>query len=448
MRGGKPSSEERRMNAGARSSPVLSVGILIILFSVAAFHPAAWAEEDCTVCHGRGKVTKVCPDCNGTGIASTYVIVGGLRAYDGCETCGGQRAGRRPFTPGSPGRKTIEVRCPACGGAGSAEAAEAIKEKRRVAAEQRELAEQREREEAEAARLREKEQADKILGTMRGISEKELGIKGLELRGLEGVKPVDSGAKPAGDPAQVAQLGTWLVDLRHLDPDRPITVDPNVVKGRQRQIPAQIDPETFKNENYNKGCDFLRKFDPDSAVPCFEAARKERPNDLLVRAHLLLARDLVLVRRKKEKEDKDRAEQCRLQALASLTNGDTGAAKAFIVRAKELNPKGKDVLALDGITARMGQDSSSEGRAGTAVAYRLVGHGISLISTGWLEEAAVVLKGASELAPKDQFVADVLAAAKARLASESEAEANERIMRAVLREEEAKVLLGSSDLRK
>ena len=55
--------------------------------------------------------------------------------------------------------------------------------------------------------------------------------------------------------AKWGDQGSSVVDLRclGLDPNKPIVLDPHVVRGQERVFPAQIDPATFENANYNNG---------------------------------------------------------------------------------------------------------------------------------------------------------------------------------------------------
>src|SRR4030042_1438730 len=95
-----------------RNQRIIYLAVVVILSVV--WIQTAYPEESCPTCQGKGKV--VCTACGGTGRGTTYVVVNGLRAYDGCSMCGGTSAGRNPFRPGTPG--SGEITCPSCGGTG------------------------------------------------------------------------------------------------------------------------------------------------------------------------------------------------------------------------------------------------------------------------------------------------------------------------------------------
>src|SRR5208337_1013319 len=169
----------------------------------------------------------------------------------------------------------------------------------------------------------------KALMDMKGIAG-ELGFKGDNSDDF-GFK---SGSSLAAAPVaqkpecQWGDMGANVVDLRclGLDPGKPIVVDPHIVRGQQRSFPAQVDPATFKNANYNKGFEALMRptfniKDATDAVAYFQAAQLQRPNDPLVRNGLLLALDILKAR--KDEAEKTRKEQAEfayltLQSYASL----------------------------------------------------------------------------------------------------------------------------------
>lgn len=98
---------------------------------------------------------------------------------------------------------------------------------------QREIEEQRKKEEAEEARRRQEEfERNKrdALNSMKGMGASELGLKGTGTSGDLGLKGVDGGRQGLG----LKDMGGSdpnVVDLRHLDPNKPITANPNKLKG-------------------------------------------------------------------------------------------------------------------------------------------------------------------------------------------------------------------------
>lgn len=174
---------------------------------------------------------------------------------------------------------------------------------------QRALEEQRRKEDEEVKKKQEQFEHDKqeALKSMKGIAGelgmKETGAGDMGLKGVGGTAKDGLGLKGVSGPASTP-VDSSVVDLRHLDPNLPITVDPNVVKGTERKISVQTSLETLKNANYNKGFDALRSNDPVTAIEFFKKAQKERPGDLMVKNALLLADDLRKVKQNKIKDKK------------------------------------------------------------------------------------------------------------------------------------------------
>jgi hypothetical protein len=97
---------------------------------------------------------------------------------------------------------------------------------------QREIEEQRKREEEEARRKQEEFERNKrdALNSMKGMGAGELGLKGTGAAGDLGLKGVDCGKQGLGLKG-MGNTDPNVVDLRHLDPNKPITVDPGKLKG-------------------------------------------------------------------------------------------------------------------------------------------------------------------------------------------------------------------------
>lgn len=98
---------------------------------------------------------------------------------------------------------------------------------------QREIEEQRKKEETEEARRKQEEferNKREALNSMKGMGESELGLKGTGTSGDFGLKGVDGGKQGLG----LKDMGGSdpnVVDLRHLDPNKPITVNQSKMKG-------------------------------------------------------------------------------------------------------------------------------------------------------------------------------------------------------------------------
>jgi len=292
---------------------------------------------------------------------------------------------------------------------------------------QQELEEQRRREEESAKLRREQFERNKqeALRSMKGIAEGELGLQGTDAAALglkdigdtgtgsPGLKDITTSAKtdrPQKAECEWGNLGASVVDLRclGLDPDKPISVDPNVTKGKERVFPAQIDPKTFENANYNKGFEALMRFDAASAaaaVQYFKKAQKERPKDPMVRNGLLLAQDIYKARLKKEKEKNDqaRATYLTLQSYAAMMMGDMEKAKDFITQARKLDPDNNNTKFMESFSKMdLGPKGSYSDRRD---AYRLVANSlVSINRYGHFAVAQVMLESAQQLQPEDKFI--------------------------------------------
>jgi len=260
---------------------------------------------------------------------------------------------------------------------------------------------------------------------MKDIAEGEFGLKGADAGALGlkdigdtgtgslGLKDITTSARadhPQKAECEWGNLGASVVDLRclGLDSDKPISVDPNVTKGKERVFPAQIDPKTFENANYNKGFKALMRFDAASAataVEYFKKAQKERPKDPLVRNGLFLAQDIYKARLKKEQEKNDqaRATYFTLQSYAAMMMGDMEKAKDYITEARKLDPENNNIKFVESL-AKM--DLALKGTyPARRDAYRLVANSlVSINRYGDLAVAEVMLESARELQPEDKFI--------------------------------------------
>jgi hypothetical protein len=283
--------------------------------------------------------------------------------------------------------------------------------------------------EEEEARKRQKEferNKQEALKSMKGITEGELGLKGTdvvdfglkdidntgaEVFGLKDVQTIPSVTERKKDSydCEWGSMDASVVDLRclGLDPNKPISVDPNISKGKERVFPAQIDPATFKNVNYNKGFEALMRFDVASAaaaVQFFKNAQKERPNDPLVRNGLLLAQDIHKARLKKEKgkNDQARATYFTFQSYAAMMMGDNENAKDYITQARKLDPGNNNVKFVESLSKiDLGPKGAYPERRD---AYRLVANSLVSITKRDFAVAEVMLESAQQLQPQDKFI--------------------------------------------
>ncbi len=336
-----------------------------------------------------------------------------------CEYCGGTFQ-MNPNPSCSPGVNWGKRNSPGSTNSGSGNFYDYQADRQRREAEAQR---QRDQQAAEDAQRRAEEQQRKdaefkrkqaeIFSSMKDISEKQLGtsVAGEDLKDalkdIEVTPPPKAQFKATGPDCNAGgPVDSKIVDLRclGLNPDEPIKVDPWVVKGRERVFPAQIDPATFLNVNYNKGFDCLLRFDPASAVRYFELAKQQRPKDPLVRNALLLAQDLVAAHAKKDREDRAQAEYWRLHTFACLGKGQQGEALASITRASDLNPKSSQIRSLLSVTQFVARATNPMDPPQKQRAYVLVGHAIYEMNDFDWYAALGSLEAAQRLAPKDTYI--------------------------------------------
>ncbi len=291
-------------------------------------------------------------------------------------------------------------------------------ERRRLEAErqrQREIEAQSKREEEEAKQRFERNKRQ-ILQDAKGISESEFGLKGLDTGdGLDLKDGLNSIAGPEvkKPDCRWGGLGASAVDLRclGLDPDKPIAIDPHVVRGQQRVFPAQIDPATFKNANYNKGFEALMRMDVASAqaaVEYFQQAQSQRPDDPLVRNALLLAEDILKARQQKEQEEKAQAMQSLYHGVAALLLGDVATAGESVERAQKLDPTNSTIGSWAGVMWGLSLEYKEAASQQKKQACQLVGNALIFESRGDIRFEILALETAVRLVPDDGYVKRML----------------------------------------
>jgi tetratricopeptide (TPR) repeat protein len=277
---------------------------------------------------------------------------------------------------------------------------------------QREIEEQRKREDEEAKQRQQEFERKKqeALSSMKGITESELGLKGVGTGEL-GLKDIGDTTTAKKLDCEWGNMGSSVVDLRclGLDPDKPIVIDSHVVRGEERVFPAQIDPATFENANYNKGFEALMRFDAASAaaaVAYFKQAQLERPRDPLVRNALLLAQDILKARQQKEKDDQFWSANFTLRGYAALMMGDNEKAKGYIAQARKLDPNNDEVKFVESLAkVDLGPESTHPGRKN---AYRFVANSLVSISKRDIPAAISMLEAAQRLQPGDKLIGTLL----------------------------------------
>jgi tetratricopeptide (TPR) repeat protein len=415
---------KKKKKKGARSKPACSHGespkskflcqcgkVLLITASYQIFSvgmDTAWMQSKC----GKTSLSTAPPQITSFLTTPANAIEGQCALYTGCyDPCTGGCTGCTGCT-GYTGPSQEDIR--------RQEQQRLEKERQR----QHEIEEQRKKEEKEAKKRQEEFERKKrdALHLMKGITEGELGLKGLgdSDSGLKDMGSGDTGGLGIKDVTAPATAGRskkpeceWgdldssVVDLRclGLNPDKPITVDWHVVKGQERAFPAQIDPKTFENANYKRGFEALMHFDVASAVRAvryFERARKERPNDPLVRNGLLLAQDILKARRQKQKDDQAKAAYLTMQSYAALMMGDNKKAENYISEARKLDPDNNNARFVESLA------KTEPGGAGVYPArknaYKLVANGLTAISKKNYADALAMLEAARRLQPEDRFI--------------------------------------------
>jgi tetratricopeptide (TPR) repeat protein len=315
---------------------------------------------------------------------------------------------------------------------------------------QREAEAERERQEAEAAQLRQQEfdrNKAEALGNMKDIARTQFGLKDVDTGGTFALKDANGAPangtdtfqlkdslhdgpndNPVGPPVcQWGTMDTSVVDLRCLgfDPNKPIAIDPHVVRGQQRVFPAQVDPATFENENFIKGMEAEMLPGAEAyaeAERCFKLALQERPNDPLVRNALLLAQDIHKKRLEKEQSDQARAALLNLQAYAAIQADENPRARAFVAEARKLDPNNDDIKFVETIASvDLEPNVASPQRK---AAYKLVASSLVSISNQNLGEAESLLKSAQRLQTLDPFIGGLLQSVRKYNAAAAKTAAN------------------------
>jgi len=203
-----------------------------------------------------------------------------------------------------------------------------------------------------------------------------------------------------------------VVDLRclGLDPDRPIAVDPHVVRGEQRVFSAQVDLTLFDDPDYKKAME--AEVRPgvetmDQAIQYFKRTQLKRPNDPVVHQALLLAETLLKGRMQQRQDNKDQAVQQLCHGLAALMMGDMVTAGDIIKRAGELDPTNPNVANWSLTVAAMKAHFQGTDHDVKSVEM-LVGN--ALTSEAWGNYATEVneMKVAKNLSHDDKYVDTIL----------------------------------------
>jgi len=189
-----------------------------------------------------------------------------------------------------------------------------------------------------------------------------------------GKSPVEIGAAVSGGTRSGTKTGfgdASVVDLTFLDPNKPISVDPHVVKGQPRVFLVQPGTCTPKGEDYDKGFEELKKHNPAAALEFFKRAETENPDNPLVRnamdltQHMLKTREAA-ARTREEEERWVNGRMAFLNATEVLRKGDVANADALLYEASKTNPGDSEIREISRMMgmylywAKKGQPAAAE----------------------------------------------------------------------------------------
>jgi tetratricopeptide (TPR) repeat protein len=224
---------------------------------------------------------------------------------------------------------------------------------------------------------------------------------GMDLSNNSGFKDIDAGA---GDPS--------VVDLRHLDPNKPVTVDGSAIKGTTKLNMAD---KAFKNPNYLKGFDILINGDSDAAIACFEKVIKDMPDNILVRDSLELARE---AKNEKDSKDKDSAalEVAIKGAKTAVFDKDYEKGLAILKKANAINPANEGIRDamkyIEGVVSGMKRAKKEDGRVNEIKAVKIAAECLPSIEVRDYKGALKILQEAHFVKPDDAQINDLIETVK------------------------------------
>lgn len=301
----------------------------------------------------------------------------------------------------------------------------------------RQQEEERQRREAEERQRQQEEfqrNKDRALQDMKRIGG-DLGLKGVDSGSDLGLKRTadtgaGSGLKSVGDggihdgsgnkpptpptllPCKWGDQPSSVVDLRclGLDPDKPIILDPWVVRGRQRVFPAQPDPTSLNSPLWHKGWMALARppfgvKEAEESVASFKALRLQKPNDPLVRMGQYVAEGILKSRQERELEE---AQNQLYHGIASLMVGDLRTAQSSIESAAAFRPTDQYFTQWEGIVWGMAANYPD----GNSPAMKLAAHAFVFEAIGEPRSAIRTLEMAARMYPKDAYLMGSLVLAR------------------------------------
>jgi hypothetical protein len=256
-----------------------------------------------------------------------------------------------------------------------------------------------------------KQRQQDIINRMKGMADQLTSPKPIE-NPVPSVQPYANLNSTPGA-CNWGNLDSSVVDLRclGLDPDKPIVIDPAVVKGRDRVSPAQYDPATFQNQNFVAGCLVLLEGTPEAAqesIMYLKKAQAERPNDPLVRNALGLSEAALKNFQRDQQEKQVQAVNNMYQSMAAAMSGDTDSALNIAIHATKLDPKNEDAMKWSLTMAAMKHSYKDVTTPNQKAAEKLVGDALLSESFGRYKDEVRALEAAKRLYPDDKFASVVL----------------------------------------
>lgn len=271
-------------------------------------------------------------------------------------------------------------------------------ERKRIEAEQKKLKEELAEQEKKRREEFEKGKQD-ALKLLKGAGTGELGLKGFDTGN-------DIGFKETGDSSS---QDSSVVDLRHLDPNKPITVDPNVVKGKERKMPVQVSDKALSNENYNKGFAAILANDHSAAVQYFKKAEAELPtDDILVKNALGLAEALA--------KEQNLAYKEAAKGVLTALDGDYDTAIKHLESALKIDPDNQsfreNLKYIEGLKKGIAIGSrianASSEKALKEKAWKIADQSLAALFRKDYNSAILILEAAHTVDPANQTFSDAL----------------------------------------
>lgn len=218
-------------------------------------------------------------------------------------------------------------------------------------------------------------------------------------KGLESVKAVISRLEKMTAPPVDAST----VDLRHLDPNKPIIVDPNVVAGRLRAFCPQVGACYPAGADYDLAFQEIGKGDPAKALAYLKKAAAENPGNPLVTAATGFAEDLLKVRRAEEiKKKQDLAFAKSAEGVVALRLGNVEKAAEYFNEAERLDPQDKGIRNAAGYARTLARQKWSDD------AYRMADKSLVPIMRKDYTSARQILEQANLIFPENQNLRELL----------------------------------------